>query len=185
MTSPEDAAALLSEIRETRGGIRLLTQPGGLAELLAVVVAEGLGAFVDPRRLDYSGLRIGVGGAATLLLTVMLVQTIQHRRRLGGNVGLPTYLTAGIVFVGNVLAFQTLHGDAREIVRGALLGGGLLVLAAMYRSAALLLLAGVLAVLVPASLRSWPFLAGFLPISAWIAGVVLVCQKQLREQFTL
>ena len=185
MTSPKEAAAILTEVSDTRSAIRLLTRRGGLPELLAIVAAEGLGAFVDPRRLDYSGVRIGLGAFATFLATVMLVQSIQHRRRLGGEIGAPAAVTAGLVFVGNVLAYQTLHGDARELVRGALIGAGLVVLAAVYRSAPLLLVAGVLAVMVPASLRSWPFVAGLAPIVIWVGGVVLVCHRQLKEQLTL
>jgi hypothetical protein len=182
MTSPKDAAATLSEVTETRTFIRLLTRRGGLGELLAVLAAAGLGALVDPRRLDYSGLRIGIGIAFTIQVTVMLVQSMQHRRGLGGDIGVPTVVTAGAVFVLTVVGFQTLHGDAREFVIGGLLGAGVLTLAAVYRSAPLLLAAGVLACSVPALLGPPQLVVSLVAMAAWVGGVVLVLHKQLKEQ---
>ena len=186
MTSPKDAAALLGEVSDTRSIIRFLTRRGGLLELLPVVAAHALGAFVDPRRLDYSGVRIGLCAAAAFMATLMTVQTMQHRRRLGAtSIELSTAITAGVVFIGNVLAYQALHGDAREPARGALLGGSLLVLAALNRSAVLLLAAGVLGLLVPSALGGLPLPLGLAAMTAWAVIVALFTRDQLREQLTL
>jgi hypothetical protein len=186
MTSPKDAAALLGEVSDTRSVIRFLTRRGGILELPPVVAAHAFGAFVDPRQLDYSGIRIGLCVAAAFMATLMTVQTIQHRRRLGAtSIALSTAITAGVVFVGNVLAFQTLHGDARELVRGALLGGSLLVLAALNRSALLLLAAGVLGLLVPSALGGLPLPLGLPAMTAWAAIVAFFTRDQLREQLAL
>ena len=181
-----DAAALLNSVKDRQSTVRLYTERGGLPDAMAIVVAQGLGVFADPWQLDYSAVRIGVGLVSLLVAVGATTLFMRHRRNLGGVVGRPTWVLAAAVFVGNVIAYQTISGDARELARAALLGAALIGLGAIYRSALLLLIGGMAACGLPAGMLAWPAAAAwFIPMALWIAIVGFFGRKQLREQLTI
>jgi hypothetical protein len=180
------AAAVLHTIQDRQSTVRLYTERGGLPDAMAIVVAQGLGVFADPWRVDYSTTRIVAGMLSLLVAVGMTTLFMRHRRNLGGMVGGPTWMLAAVVFVGNVIAYQTMSGDARELARAALLGAALIGLGLVYRSALLLLIGGMAACGLPAGTLAWPVAAAwFIPMALWIAVVGYVGRRQLREQLTI
>jgi hypothetical protein len=181
-----EAASLLDAVKDQQSTVRLYTARGGVPDAMAVVLAQALGVFADPRRLDYSGFRLAVGVCASVAVAGLTVLYMARRRNLGGQIGLPTWIAAAVVFVGNVVAYRTVTGDARELARAALIGAALLGLGVAYRSAVLLLVGGAVAFALPAGMLSWPAAAIWLiPMALWIGAVGFLGRKQLRERLTI
>jgi hypothetical protein len=177
-----DAASLLDSVKQNQDAVKFVTQPGGAPDFIALLVAQGLGTFADPRHVGYSTPRLITGAIAVFALLPILLTYMRRRHNLGGSVGLPTWIGGGFVFVANVVAFHAAHGDAREVIRSLAFGIAAFALGTIYRSAPLFLLGGVMAIAVPAANLDWP-VALWLPVLVvWVAVVGFLGRTQLIER---